>query len=93
MSNRKTITLDELKAAVDGDSRYSKWFDVTQERIDQFADVTELRGMLEAAKKVWALVSFLSWQHALQNQNDARAVSYNYALPAILRRFADDQGQ
>ena len=41
MSDRKTITLDELKAAAGGQARYSKWFDVTQERIDQFADVTE----------------------------------------------------
>jgi hypothetical protein len=58
----------------------------------QFAPYGELRQMLTHAQKVWSLVSFLSWQHALQNQCDPRSVSYNYALPAVLRSFAEDQG-
>lgn len=41
MSERNTITLDELKSRVDGDPIYSKWFELTQDRIDKFADVTE----------------------------------------------------
>ena len=58
-----------------------------------FADYDHLRDMLESAKKVWSLVTFLSWRHALQNQNDPQARSYNYALPAVLRTFANDQGK
>jgi acyl dehydratase len=33
--------VDELKAKVDQDLGTSRWFPVTQERIDQFADLTE----------------------------------------------------
>ncbi len=33
--------MDELKAKVDQDLGTSRWFPVTQERIDQFADLTE----------------------------------------------------
>ena len=35
------ITLDELKASVGGEARFSKWFELTQEKIDLFADATE----------------------------------------------------
>ena len=37
----ETISLDELKAQVGGEPRYSKWFTLDQKRIDLFADVTE----------------------------------------------------
>ena len=40
MSNNK-LSVDELKAKVDQDLGTSRWFPVTQERIDQFADLTE----------------------------------------------------
>lgn len=36
-----TISLDELKAQVGGEPRYSRWFTLDQKRIDLFADVTE----------------------------------------------------
>ena len=36
-----TISLEELKSRIGGEPRYSRWFTVDQERIDQFADVTE----------------------------------------------------
>ena len=35
-----TITLDELKAQVGGEPRYSDWFTLDQAAIDTFADVT-----------------------------------------------------
>ena len=35
-----TITLDELKAQVGGEPRYSDWFTLDQSAIDTFADVT-----------------------------------------------------
>lgn len=41
MSESKTITLDEKKAQVGGEPRYSSWYELTQDRIDKFADVTE----------------------------------------------------
>ena len=41
MSERRTITLDELKAQIGGEPRYSRWFELDQSRIDSFADVTE----------------------------------------------------
>ena len=40
MSNNK-LSVEELKAKVDQDLGTSRWFPVTQERIDQFADLTE----------------------------------------------------
>ena len=40
MSKNK-LSVDELKAKVDQDLGTSRWFPVTQERIDQFADLTE----------------------------------------------------
>lgn len=36
-----TITLDELKGKVGGELGVSKWFDIDQPRINQFADITE----------------------------------------------------
>ena len=36
-----TISLEELKSRIGGEPRYSRWFTVDQERIDQFADGTE----------------------------------------------------
>ena len=36
-----TISLEELKSRIGGEPRYSRWFNVDQERIDRFADVTE----------------------------------------------------
>ena len=41
MSNDKTISLEDLKATVGGEPRFSRWYEVSQKRIDQFADVTE----------------------------------------------------
>lgn len=41
MTDRKTITLDELKAQAGGEPRYSRWYELDQSRIDTFADVTE----------------------------------------------------
>lgn len=41
MSESKTISLDDKKAQVGGESRYSSWYELTQDRIDKFADVTE----------------------------------------------------
>ena len=41
MSDKKTISLDELKAQVDGEPRFSRWYELDQSRIDTFADVTE----------------------------------------------------
>ncbi|MEE9314595.1 MAG: MaoC family dehydratase, partial [Rhizobiaceae bacterium] len=41
MSELKTITLDELKAQVGGEPRYSRWFTLDQSKIDTFADSTE----------------------------------------------------
>lgn len=41
MAERRTITLDQLKAQVGGEPRYSRWFELDQSRIDSFADVTE----------------------------------------------------
>lgn len=41
MTERPTITLEELKAQVGGEPRYSRWFTLDQSRIDTFADVTE----------------------------------------------------
>ena len=41
MSESKTITLDDKKAQVGGEPRYSSWYELTQDRIDKFADVTE----------------------------------------------------
>ena len=36
-----TITLDELKASVGGEPRFSRWFTLDQKRIDVFANATE----------------------------------------------------
>jgi hypothetical protein len=55
----------------------------------QFASFEALRDMFSHAQRVWALVSFLSWRWALQNQNDERATKYNYSLPALIREFAE----
>ena len=41
MDINDTITLDELKAQIGGEERYSSWFEIDQSRIDGFADVTE----------------------------------------------------
>ncbi len=41
MSEPKTITLDELRAKIGGEPRYSRWYELDQDRIDKFADVTE----------------------------------------------------
>lgn len=41
MSNKSTLSIDELKARVGEDLGTSRWFSVSQERIDQFADLTE----------------------------------------------------
>ena len=37
----KTISLEDLKAQVGGEPRYSRWYEIDQSRIDTFADVTE----------------------------------------------------
>ncbi|MEE9375121.1 MAG: MaoC family dehydratase [Rhizobiaceae bacterium] len=41
MSEVKTISLDELKAQIGGEPRYSRWFTLDQSKIDTFADATE----------------------------------------------------
>ena len=41
MSNKSTLSVDELKAKVGEDLGTSRWFPVSQERIDQFAELTE----------------------------------------------------
>lgn len=41
MSDKKKIALDDLKAQVGGDPRYSRWFTLDQSKIDVFADATE----------------------------------------------------
>ncbi len=41
MADNKTITLDQLKAQMDGTPRFSRWFVLDQNRIDKFAEVTE----------------------------------------------------
>ncbi|PCH45359.1 MAG: Nodulation protein N [Hyphomicrobiales bacterium] len=41
MSEKQRISMDELKAQVGGEERYSRWFEIDQARIDAFADVTE----------------------------------------------------
>ena len=35
------ISLDELKSRIGGEPIHSDWFELTQDRIDKFADVTE----------------------------------------------------
>jgi len=37
----KTISLDQLKAQIGGEPRYSRWYELDQSRIDAFADTTE----------------------------------------------------
>ncbi len=37
----KTVTVDELKAQVGGETRTSKWIEIGQDKIDIFADATE----------------------------------------------------
>ncbi len=39
--SKTTLSVEELKAKVDQDLGTSRWFPVPQERIDQFADLTE----------------------------------------------------
>ena len=94
MSERKTITLDELKAAVGGESRYSKWFDVTQDRIDKFADVTEDWQFIhvdpeKAAKTPFggtiahgflslSLLSAMSYDSEFSLENIAMGVNYGF---------------
>ncbi len=41
MNDRPTISLEELKSQVGGEPRFSRWFELDQSRIDNFADVTE----------------------------------------------------
>jgi len=41
MSEPDAITLEEKKAQVGGEARYSSWYQLTQDRIGKFADVTE----------------------------------------------------
>ena len=41
MDLSKTITMDELRAQVEGEERYSRWYEIDQSRIDGFADKTE----------------------------------------------------
>jgi acyl dehydratase len=52
---RRSVTLKEFKSLVGGEIGASRWFDITQARIDAFADVTEDRQFLhidpEAAKR------------------------------------------
>lgn len=38
---RQTKTVDELKALVGQEVGVSRWFEISQERINQFADITE----------------------------------------------------
>lgn len=37
----KTLTLDEMRALVGKPMGTTRWYDITQDRIDKFADVTE----------------------------------------------------
>lgn len=41
MSHEPRRTLEELKGLVGQEMGVSRWFDITQDRIDKFADVTE----------------------------------------------------
>lgn len=41
MSEKPPISLDALKALVDAEPRYSRWFVIDQSRIDTFAETTE----------------------------------------------------
>lgn len=43
--------------------------------------------LFEASRKAWPLVSLLSWHHAIQNRDDERNQTYDYALPALFRDF------
>ncbi|MEP1091132.1 MAG: MaoC family dehydratase [Rhizobiaceae bacterium] len=41
MDVSETISMDQLLAQVDGEPRFSRWYEVDQSRIDGFGDVTE----------------------------------------------------
>jgi len=52
----------------------------------QLPDV-DIDDLFERSRKAWPLVSLLSWHHALQNRDDARSKTYDYAIPALFREF------
>ena len=41
MDVTETISMDELMAQLEGEPRYSRWYEIDQSRIDGFGDVTE----------------------------------------------------
>jgi acyl dehydratase len=41
MENTDSITLEEVHAQVGGEPRYSRWYELDQNRIDKFGDVTD----------------------------------------------------
>ena len=41
MDLSKTISMDELLKQVEGEERFSRWYEIDQSRIDGFADKTE----------------------------------------------------
>ncbi len=58
MDQQKTITLDELKAQVGGEPRYSRWYVLDQSRIDSFADATEDWQFIHCDKELAAKTPF-----------------------------------
>ncbi len=82
MSESKTITLDEKKAQVGGEPRYSSWYELTQDRIDKFADAT--------GDHQWIHVDT---ERAAKEMPDGKTIAHGYLtlalIPALTGKFGE----
>ncbi len=52
----------------------------------------DMDALFTESRKAWPLVSLLSWHHAIQNREDERSQSYDYAIPSLFREFLRAHG-
>ncbi len=94
MSDRQTISLEELNAQVGGEPRFSRWYTIDQSRIDSFADDTEdwqfihvdperavetpFRGTIAHGFLSLSMLSAMSYDSELPLENTAMGINYGF---------------
>lgn len=81
------VTLERRFGLKDGDSRLYPYIQAYLAPWKAQLPDIDIDDLFERSRKAWPLVSLLSWHHAIQNRNDARSQTYDYAIPALFREF------
>jgi acyl dehydratase len=80
---RRSIALEDLKALVGGEIGVSRWFEISQARIDAFADITEDRQFIHVDPAAAKLTPFGGTiAHGFLTLSMLSAMAYD-AVPAI----------